>query len=40
MAESVKISCDEFAGALNMRVIVEGGGSVVFTMAEIGRPGL
>lgn len=40
MAENVKLSCEEFARALDMRVLVEGGGSVVFTTAEIGRPGL
>ncbi len=40
MGESIRIKTEEFAKALGMAALVAGAGEIVFTTAEIGRPGL
>jgi len=40
MADSITLTNEEIASSLDMAVLVRGAGKVVFTTAEIGRPGL
>lgn len=40
MAESITVKTEELAERLGMSVLVRGSGEVVFSTAEIGRPGL